>query len=236
MKLFYWHNKNNFGDMLSPEVIECVTGIRPERARRNDRGKLLGIGSILGVMQPGDVVWGSGWHRNKRERLVVPEGVLLLLLRGPLSAADLGVTGVRYGDPGLLVTRLVKRGAPRKKLWVPHFVDDENQCPDGFEYVNIRAPWREVAEAIASADRVATSSLHAMIVAEAFGAVVKWQQCSKVIGGRFKFEDYLLSTGRPTETLRHNAWLPPGDTWSLLDNIYATVTRLKELLCENSGT
>ncbi len=215
MKLFYWHNRNNFGDMLAPVILEWVTEREVERVERFEPGKVLSTGSVLGCMREGDVVWGSGWHRNKRETLDVPEGVRFLAVRGPLSRADLkgGDCPEVYGDPALLMPLIVSPDPESERwgggLWVPHMVDKSPTPESCVASYNITDEWEQVLGAILAADHVVSSSLHAIIVAEAYGIPAAWAPCEGVIGGDFKFRDYLAGTGRDPDLLKPYEFLPP---------------------------
>lgn len=215
MKLFYWHNRNNFGDMLAPVILEWVTGRKVERAERFEPGKVLSTGSVLGCMREGDVVWGSGWHRNKRETLDVPDGVRFLAVRGPLSRADLigGDCPEVYGDPALLLPLIVPgRTTGELTGYVPHMVDrglGATLNERAGARIDITAPWRQVVNSILWCGRIYASSLHAIIVAEAYGIPAAWVPCEGVIGGDFKFRDYLAGTGRDPALLKPYEFLPP---------------------------
>ena len=89
MKAYWWTPGNNFGDMLSPEILEYVTGTRPQLADREATHKILGVGSIMAALKRGDTVWGTGWHRNNTTTIEVPDSVRFLAVRGPLTRGDL---------------------------------------------------------------------------------------------------------------------------------------------------
>jgi pyruvyltransferase len=57
-------------------------------------------------------------------------------------------------------------------------------------------PWHEVLRLILGSDRVIATSLHGLILAEAFGVPVTWTSVPPLEEGTFKFRDYFSSTGR----------------------------------------
>jgi pyruvyltransferase len=204
VRAYWWHDANNFGDMLSPEVLEHVTGKRPEFAWRNESPKVLGVGSIVHLARPGDVVWGSGWHRG----VVEPEGVRFLAVRGPLTAEKCGLgDDVTLGDPGLLMPLVFPLERPPVErrvnvLHVPHMADARPVCL-------VRRAWRSVILKILGADLVTTTSLHVLIVAEAYGVPVIWYESDNVIAAKWKARDYVAGTGRDPNDVGREDVLPP---------------------------
>jgi pyruvyltransferase len=108
------------------------------------------------------------------------------------------------GDPGILANELV---GPQEKLWdlgiVPHWQDDKlaerfHRCiPIASSRVVINHfddPLIAVKK-IGSCRRIVTSSLHGLIVADAFGIPRRVEACNKMEkdGGIFKFKDYSAS-------------------------------------------
>lgn len=68
--------------------------------------------------------------------------------------------------------------------------------------INLRSydKWTDVIDDIASCDAILSSSLHGLIVAEAYGIPNVWIEFGKpLIGGHFKFHDFFLSIGRDRE-------------------------------------
>lgn len=214
----YWWPSNNFGDTLTPIVLEWLTGEIPVHAPRTGREPLsvLGIGSILHVIGENDIVFGSGSNKPSR---AIPwrMGVEFLAVRGPLSRKQLLESGYSnipevYGDPALLLPLIYD---PRDKIekthkvgFLPHYVDKDivleryAENPDKEKHfkeklIDIQADWKTVIEEVLSCEKIVASSLHGIIVAEAYGIPAVWEQYSeKIVGGDYKFQDYFLGTGR----------------------------------------
>jgi pyruvyltransferase len=190
----------NLGDQISPFLLERLLGARPVWASRRYRGKILSTGSILRSLAARDVVWGSGLISDIL--LSPPRGVKFLAVRGPLTrqriAADVPAV---YGDPAILLPWFYQPNADRKHAIgvVPHYVDyravrDLNR---GLFVIDVRRPWQEVVQDICSCDAIVSSSLHGLIVAEAYGVPASWIRISdRITGGTFKFDDYYVSTQR----------------------------------------
>src|SRR3990172_7261249 len=102
----YWQQEDNWGDKLTPYIIEKITGKKPEFSDKP--GKILLVGSIFTHAKEGDVVFGSG--------LLSPEypphtsKIKVLSVRGLLTSAVLGKMGIPVkevlGDPALVLPYL----------------------------------------------------------------------------------------------------------------------------------
>lgn len=225
----HWYSDTpNLGDALTPVLVEHVTGRPVRQVGRTYEGKLLAVGSVLDDMAPRDVIWGSGAIRDRP--LPVPAGVEVLAVRGPLTAALLQTDVPEiYGDPALLLPRYFTPRPTRR--WdigiVPHYVDHADVraavTDPAVALIDVTAPWRDVVTQIVSCDVVLSSSLHGLVIAEAYGLPAVWIEVSsdRIHGGWFKYHDYLLSTHRePRRPLAFAATsltravahvLPPGE-------------------------
>lgn len=194
---------DNFGDLIGPLVVRRMLGdVRVRRGR--SRARLLTVGSILHLARPGDVVWGTGRNgkvpADRHER----GGLDVRAVRGPSTRAFLAEQGVDapavYGDPALLLPLLVPelRDAAGTKRYarthVPNLNDHAAWSGDP-DVLAPTAPLRECLERVVRSEFVYGSSLHGVIVAEAFGvpAMFAPSQHEDV----FKYHDYLSGTGRP---------------------------------------
>lgn len=216
--LFWWNDEPNFGDTLSREVTRYVSGREVEWASAQ-ACDLFGVGSILtfarrahnnGPRAGGTPwVWGSGCIGPMRVDFV--KNVRFASLRGPLSASILKLKVPSYGDAGLLAPEALG-DKPRKTqkigLVIHHKILDkfwrDDMVPDvkGAKVIDVRNPdHMAVIREIASCKLVVSSSLHGLIVADAFGIPSIWLNPEGNHGSsRFKFYDYANSIGRP---MRH---------------------------------
>jgi pyruvyltransferase len=233
VKRVYWYNVQNFGDSLTPIIFGHFAREPFERATRHETGKVLGIGSILSLIREDDIVVGSGLIRQRT--LVVPAGVHILQVRGPLSrilVSGDAAGAACYGDPALLLPEVYRPTIERKYDcgYVPHYVDmaevwDREACEctrdqaarcayckrqlgERGKIINVRHDWKTVIDDILSCRMIVASSLHGLICAEAYGIPTIWMRYSdRIIGGEFKFQDHFLGTGRPCQ--RTGEVLPP---------------------------
>jgi pyruvyltransferase len=208
IKAYWWNGVQNFGDALAPYLLEHFADIKVEWDTVS-HSKIASIGSVLEHIPPlwDGYILGSGMlHEDSRLQLM-QMGVLypkILGLRGPLSAR--GIPGTfAIGDPGILADELVGQQPRHYDLGVlPHFADKEllpkyqRIMPAGTDIHFIdptEADPLQVVREIGRCLRIVTSSLHGMIVADAFGIPRKVEPAKVNMrdGGDFKFRDYSAS-------------------------------------------
>ena len=199
INVYYWIRTNNFGDMLSPIVVRYISkGQKINLVGRNYNGKLLAIGSILGALRERDIVWGAG--SIKQCVIFPPKEVKFLAVRGPLTRKLIqGDCSEIYGDPSMLLPYIVCCNVKKKYSvsLMPHEVDKKIMCIPIVHFIDINKDPLIVIKEIKESKLVITSSLHGVIVSEAYNVPVVWVKASdKIIGGSFKFNDYFLSTNR----------------------------------------
>ena len=197
----YWYRGvPNLGDQLSPQILKWICGAPPIWVDHAYSRKILSTGSILDALAPGDTVWGSGLMRDIA--VTPPPGVSFLAVRGPLTRMRIrGDVPDVYGDPALLLPAF--HAPPVVKRYgvgvVPHYVDlpRVERLDPAIRLIDVRKPWSEVVSQIRECEVILSSSLHGLIVAEAYGIPAGWIRISdRVLGGRFKFNDHYLGTGR----------------------------------------
>jgi pyruvyltransferase len=210
LRLYWSRSKPNFGDWLSPAICEALSGRRVEYAPVA-RCDLVAVGSLFERLPRGYLgrrldVWGTGsLDRAQPARL----RHRFHALRGPLTAGLVrGQPAHVFGDPGLLAELLVPSARAIVKSAplgiVPHYKDARRAAVrdmaariPGAKVIDVLEPPLRVIEAIAGCRRVASSSLHGLVVAEALGVPARWLQLSDAVrGGGWKFRDYYLGTGR----------------------------------------
>ncbi|WP_434966164.1 polysaccharide pyruvyl transferase family protein [Janibacter indicus] len=165
---------------------------------RQERASIAAVGSILEHL-PDDysgIIWGSGLTEGNPRRF---ENAHVVALRGHLTRKFLGVGEVPLGDPGLLVSDYLDTGNGREKrpgtATVRHFLHAEEPfsvAPRHESYsVDVTGTPDEVVGQISKAARVLTSSLHGLVVADAFGVPAAWyRERGDSLVTSFKFQDY----------------------------------------------
>lgn len=204
----WWYNVDtNFGDMVTPYLLSRLTGREVVfEPKESDNTTLIAVGSILHIGDNATCeVWGSGVIADDRP-ITPPANVHAV--RGPMSRDYLAKQGIPapevYGDPAILLP-LVFNPQPEKRYdWgiIPHHVDahspwiDRMRSKDGVKIINVMDPLEQVLTEIASCRNIASSSLHGLVAADAYGIPNTWLRLSdRVLGNGFKFHDYQLSLG-----------------------------------------
>lgn len=209
--IFYAKGRENIGDSIVPWLIESISGkVFPYSNPREASGThLFSIGSILQYADRDSVIWGSGLISSKSRPHSIPSRILAI--RGPLTRnrlVELGAT-VRdvYGDPAILVPKFINVQPQRERFkigLIPHYVDKPiiERCPIWKSSSRLvcdveTADIQRFVNEITSCDVVVSSSLHGIILSEAFNIPAIWAVFDDgVIGDGFKFYDYYLSTKR----------------------------------------
>jgi len=202
-----WHpadGSRNFGDHLSRIVVESVAR---EHGRTLDDEvasprRLLAIGSSLHFARDGDTVWGCGINGKIPTERITARRLDIRAVRGPKTAAILRELGLAvpdiYGDPALLLPRYFRGRFPLTGMLdyvvVPNF-HDVALIAESERKVSPKWGWNRCIAAIVSARFVVASSLHALIVAEAFGIPARQLRLSDT-ESQFKYDDYAQGTGR----------------------------------------
>lgn len=201
--MYYWRGKPNFGDLLGPLLLKHFTGLDTEWAS-SEQADLVTVGSVLDVLKRDwtGIVAGAGKLRENHH--VILPGAKILGVRGPLTAR--GLRGVRdtlaLGDPGLLANELVVAHKEYALGLVPHWSDNNlEHRPEFLKYnpLIIRPSGNplEVIRKIGSCRKIVASSLHGIIVADAFGMERRIEMTERFNneGGSYKFRDHDRAVG-----------------------------------------
>lgn len=179
-------------------------------------------------------IWGAGLMRKlgqeEREGLEKISSVTVHAVRGKLTREllieQLGwdVPEI-YGDPALLCPRFYtpepRPQAEGKISFVPHFKHIEHHASDAAAFqtavdtkteeavhvVDVHGDLRDVISQIAASKVCISSSLHGIIIAQAYGVPWVWLYApDRNIGGaRFKFDDFFSTLADPETVASHSA-------------------------------
>lgn len=214
----------NFGDDLNarwlPGIINKKVVVNPDipEALRPYLPQHVCVGSTICMLQPGTPyhVWGAGFiSKQLPDR---PLNLRVHAVRGPLSRNAMTAIGTLcdpvFGDPAMLLPRYYRPKAAGKTYEVgivPHWRQEKEQA--GLLQQLVEADkdvclisltrydsWTDVVDRICACKRIVSSSLHGLIVADAYGIDNLWATFGAPLpqfsGGTYKFTDYLLSVGR----------------------------------------
>lgn len=207
------HQRQNFGDYLSPILVEILSGRQVHHASV-DRADMMAIGSILGRERKARRfglprrlhVWGTGTGVADTE---FSNRHYYHAVRGRLTLGQIkgGAANVVLGDPGLLASLVLPPGVlhrqPRFRFGlIPHYADrDESIVKDlhntlpGSRIIDVFSPVKEVVGEISRCDFILSSSLHGLIVADALGIPNQWLLLSRGRISEYKFSDYYTVFG-----------------------------------------
>jgi len=215
----WWYKASvpNFGDDISPIILEMLTG--QEVVKSTEEDSLCSIGSIAFQNFPSPMqFWGSGAIDNNQGSSQI-RNHKFHAVRGPQTRRRIIQAGGDcpeiYGDPGAVLPLLFDKesfGNGKKYEFgiLPHYVDFDRvstfaSCSDdNVNLIDIRSGHMNVIEGILSCDKLVTSSLHGLIVGEAYGVPTAFVEFgTKLFGRLFKFRDYFQSTNRELEYEEH---------------------------------
>jgi succinoglycan biosynthesis protein ExoV len=181
LDLFHYHLKSgNFGDDLNlwlwDDILPGWREVLPGHL-------LVGVGTLINNKLPRGVpkvVMGSGVGYGALPDPDLMAECRFVAVRGPRSAAALGLPSERgIIDPAVLIADMPAfRNIPKsgRPVFVPHHAsvqraDWQNLCRKaGVDYVSPEGDAREVIARLAAAPLVIAESMHAVILADAFGA------------------------------------------------------------------
>lgn len=226
--VFYDKDKHvrheNWGDDINyyflREIIlpPLVLLNRTSLAFRFKAKNYLVIGSTIDMLCRNNTeVWGAGIIDADKSLTIKPKRVHAV--RGPLTRAKLLAEGIDcpeiYGDPALLAPLYYQPNKQKRYRYgiISHVSNQEvaeNLLLDGKrlreceDVLIIRLGqykhWHDIIDQICECKIILSSSLHGLIVAEAYNVPNVWIEFGKpLIGGHFKFHDFFLSIHRDRE-------------------------------------
>ena len=159
-------------------------------------------------------IWGTGLmynYENVNQHNVRP--FIIHALRGEKTRKQLCKILKRdiecvLADPGLLSPLLVEASDKKYSIGiVPHYEDKNEEIfkkmleyyPNS-KFIDVQNKTEDVLKEISQCDYIISTSLHGIIIADAYGIPNCWCEISdKILGNRFKFHDYFSSFGTDRE-------------------------------------
>ena len=211
LHLHWWKAEPNFGDAINPLIVGHVSGRDVVHAGAK-KADMFAVGSMMQVVKRTIKegrktsaplsVWGTGLL-NPVFGHDFMDKIEVTLLRGPVTAALLKINMKRFGDPGLLINDVLPfEGRRQDRIGiVPHYTLMEDAAllafaasDPAYKLIDPRGDPAQVCVQIASCAHVYASSLHGLIVADAYGVPNTW--IDPVGQSWLKYLDYAASLGR----------------------------------------
>lgn len=186
MKVF-WHQSSNFGDKITPYILEKCGVEFKYTAKGISEPHYIMCGSILSACNKNSIIWGAGMAQE--QEILKPKEILAV--RGIHTRKMLLDRGIEcpeiYGDPAQILPLIYNPKIEKQRSIgvIPHVADFNG---DGWD---LNSEVEQTIDFILGCDKIQSSSLHAIIVAQAYGIPYVWIPSNKVIGGDFKFKDFM---------------------------------------------
>lgn len=210
----YNDNPYNLGDELGKVVIDWMLSNYKKGELTRDKWVkkkkfFLSIGSGILSSYQNVTFWGTGVQRKyPAYRLLLHTSFFRKLdiraVRGPLSREYVIKLGHKcpevYGDPAILMPLIYTPVVEKKHDYaiIPQYVTESSvrkKYPNEYIISMNTNDYEEVINQIVSCNKIITSSLHGIILAEAYGVPAVWfRGLMKEVD--FKYLDYYYSTGR----------------------------------------
>jgi pyruvyltransferase len=198
--------KQNVGDYLGPKLVSAILSAENLKIYNQTNKRLLTIGSILHFAKDKDAIWGTGLNGKVNPEQHSFSELDVRALRGPLTQEFLIEKGISipkkiaFGDPGILTSKYFPVDAPKrtKAIYIPH-MREKNPTKklkgSGVEMLSPLLNLTDFLYKLNTAERVITTSLHGVIIAESYGipAVMLKNNSGENI---LKFIDYFNGTDR----------------------------------------
>ncbi|MDB4507512.1 polysaccharide pyruvyl transferase family protein [bacterium] len=203
---YYYSTDDNFGDLITPYFLNKFCEKNTFKFDFSNKiPKIISCGSIMRLCNESTIVWGSGIRDIDQD---INKGIIKSV-RGPLTRKRLLEIGCYcppvYGDPGLLLPLYYYPAVEKKyKIGIiPHYIhyDVVFKMYDGKEGIKviklINKDIEPVINDILSCEKTISSSLHGLIVSDAYGIPNKWVKFNNDINGDdTKYYDYFNSVER----------------------------------------
>jgi pyruvyltransferase len=201
---YWWHHAPNFGDLITPWLIEKMTG-KKAVLRGKGEAHYVAVGSILAYVTQNSIVWGTGSFGIEQINQIQPKATYLAV-RGPLTRNKIRTQKIEcpavYGDPALLTPEYFWPAVtPEYELGLilrhSEGTLNEQVQIDGVKKIYLRNDDVEgTIREILQCKRIATTSLHGLILADAYRIPSAWIDSKSPYGLDFKYWDYFLSVDK----------------------------------------
>lgn len=213
---YHRYSPNNWGDFIAPVIVKYITGQDSNYLPENNNfvgDNYAIVGSILGwLTNPTVKIWGVGFISENSTLRTTSKNIYAV--RGKLSRSILLKQNIKcpevYGDPVLLLPKFYKPNITKKyKLGIiPHYIDKNNIWlrnikSNEVKIIDICGESLGVINQVLECEKIISSSLHGLVLADAYNIPNMWIELSDDVGGKgFKFKDYFSSINKPVFNVR----------------------------------
>lgn len=205
IKLKEWHwrsedGSQNFGDEIGLLILQKL-GYDVEYTDKPEEADIFTTGSIVSYInqygKDGAIVWGSGALEDditddfkKRFKIAAVRGHLSGKRIDPIN----GLMHAAKGDPALLAPLFWRPSAGKTyNLGVIRHHLDRTEYPMAAIVIDATEPVEEIISKLTRCYTIASSSLHGLILAHAYGIPSMRIPREDIIGGDWKFMDFLTT-------------------------------------------
>lgn len=210
----------NFGDELSLIILKYLFNkysipINNISLNKSNKINIVFIGSLLetAINKYNNIsILGSGIRTNK-DNLKKNINMKIYSVRGPLTKKHLEEFNYKvndiFGDPALLLPKFYnpnRVSVCKNKIGIVGHITNYhkyNIIPSNYILINPSWNWKKVVDYIYSCDLILSSSLHGIIISDAYNIPNIWLDEFPLIEGEFKFKDYFLSQNRKIEKINN---------------------------------
>ena len=213
VNLNYWWEKPNLGDDLSRVIVEHMLSLRGISLEKPVHGRkhLYAVGSIITAGIQDCTVWGSGVLFATMLNRVKGRKLDIRSVRGPVTRIlliDMGYNVPEvYGDPVIILPEIYKPVNAEKKYKYGVIIHKDQKFSSKEDerfisrndvlLIDIRTrDYRGFVDKVVSCEKVISSSLHGIIIAESYGVPAMMHQ--PTVEPLLKYCDWYYSTGRYT--------------------------------------
>lgn len=212
-KVYGWKRKDgrpNVGDELAIKIVKQMLFNRDIDFNcfvESSSRKLLSVGSVLHFAKDNDVIWGSGINGKIDHKEHKFNSLDVRAVRGPRTKMILEERGIEvpniFGDPALLCPILLPNCfftdlLPAQEFMIIPHMSEVKTMEDRYGKEKICSPLDHpysFIKKILSAKLIYSSSLHGIILAEAYNIPVVWFKSDNG-ENEFKYYDYYEGTQR----------------------------------------
>ena len=207
--LYYWDSVPNFGDFIGPYILSKITEKPIININNLKYSGIMAVGSIIQLLdRERMIIWGSGLICEPNEHVkenIQKYNPKVLSVRGKKTAQCLIEAGISvpdqkyYGDPALVLPLFYTPSVNScEKIGIcPHYIHKEyfvekNFNQIDFSIIDVQQNMELVVDSIVSSTVCISTSLHGLIIAQAYKIPWVWLEIydNNLVGNEFKFQDF----------------------------------------------